>query len=267
MRRALMVSAAIAVAAFGLASSASMPRTVSDGINSAIASIDGVRASDQQVTIGVNYNILPSTFTSEGHSWVSVPDTAIERALTSPAVLSVWALCGPELRAEAQILRGYAHAIYTFPKNAPFNYADEQGGVTASDAAAAEKFRRQAARYDQAAQLANQAKVPCVRQGRSPGLGNYVPLPSTDMQGQPTTLYVPEYEAVTLPVEYFAFVGHCPEVLSNELARVMQYPVDSRPGKRGTIDTFTERDKANSITRLTSHIEMLRVSGVSISCR
>jgi hypothetical protein len=264
MRRALIVSAALALASLSLAGSAP-PQQVSARVDAAIQRIDGLQPHDWQVTVGEGINTLPNTITSEGYGAPSTPESVIFSGLQSPAALHAWVLCASELHAQATILRGVADTMHTFPKDAPYNYADKNGNVTESDAHKADRIRQNAARYDRAAELAQRERVPCVMQGRPMWMANFVAIPGYDESGRELTLYVPDYEVLT-PVEYFAHVGDCVQLLDMELKRIMAKPIDKMPMGRGPIDTFSERDKANAIVRLNAEMDMIRTSGVHVPC-
>lgn len=262
MRRALAFGGVIAAAALVLAAAAPMPQQTPNA-GFAITHINNTPIQPGKITLAGEMNVLPGAFTADGTADVAVEQSVVNTGLANVDVLRAWALCAPELRMQAAILRGYAEAAYAFPKNAPLShYANP-----AEDAVAAEEHRKHADSYDKAALLAEQSNVPCFKQGQAYNVGNYATLTGLDVYGNEITLHVPEYSAVNLPAEYFVYMGVCEQVLTKELVRIMAQPVDTVPGKRGSIDTFTERDKANAITALNAEIEMIHASGAGALCK
>lgn len=228
-----------------------------------ITQINGVTLQDGKVIRAGDLNVLPGViYLDHGYLDETLEAHVIEAGLGSVDALRGWGLCAAELHAEALIDRGRADAIYSYPKDAPFDRVDKNGNVASDDAAWALESQTDAGRYDAAAVLAQKAGLPCVKAGTVPGQGNYVRLTGVGKDGNERTIDVPDYSVVSPPVEYFAFQGDCAADMTANLKKVEATPVDVKIGKHGGLDTFSERDKASAIVRLKAQATMLEVANI-----
>lgn len=226
-----------------------------------ITQVNGVALQPGKVVTAGNLDVLPGVIYLDNGTNDDALESSVIGALGSVDALRGWVLCAAELHAEALIKRGYADAIYNFPKDLPL-HADVNGKVTQADAAWANKLRAEAKRYDQAATLARAADLPCTNSGETPGNGNYIRLTGKGEDGVERTLDVPDYNVVYTPVEYFNLKGKCAADLAKKLKEVQATPVDAKVSVHGGLATFTERDKAEDIARLTAQAAMLQ----AVSC-
>jgi hypothetical protein len=262
LKRIVLVFALLLVTSLGLVADATPQQQGAEiGLGVKITQINGVTLQPGKVVSAGNVDVLPGViYLDGGYIDETLEGRVVEAGLGSVDALRGWGLCEAELHAEALIKRGFADAIYAYPQNAPLHDADKNGNVTADDAAFAKKLRTDAERYDRAAVLARSENLPCTSAGKVSGDGNYVRLTGKGTDGRERTLDVPDYSVVYLPVEYFALKGECAADLTGWLKKVEATPVDAKPGKRGSLDTFTERDKAGGMSRLKAQVTMLQAA-------
>ncbi|MDN5274863.1 MAG: hypothetical protein JWP06_764 [Candidatus Saccharibacteria bacterium] len=233
------------------------------GLGVKITQINGVPIQDGKVISAGNFNVLPGVIYHDNKFLDdTLEDYVVEVGLDSLVVLREWGLCEAELHAQAQIDRGIADAVFAYPHDAPLERADKNGNVTSDDVAWAETLQSDAERYDRAAALARTAGLPCEKAGAVLGEGNYARLTGVDKDGDSRTIDVPDYRVVSLPVEYFVLEHECATELTGRLRELKATPVDVKIGKRGGLDTFSQRDKADGMSRLKAEVVMVQMAKV-----
>jgi hypothetical protein len=236
-----------------------------------ITQFNNTPVQEGKVTKAGGFNVLPSTKYDGGeHTSIDedLEQSLILTGLKDVKTLRAWVLCAAELHAEATLLRGYADATFDFPRDAPLNQNVNWRSHQKRDWTKPNKFdadyanerRAKALVYDQAASIAEASNLPCTDPFQASSSGNYVRLIGYNADGKQRTLDIPDYSVVDTPLEYYMFTDRCPDDMIRQLRELQAAPLDTKPGKRGSFDTFSERDKARGVVWLTVQLRLLRVA-------